>query len=149
MKKKVLLIVAAIVLVGVGIAGGYFFLGKGGGEAQEQAPHLVELRVGELTTNLADANRRHLIMVEVGLVVSEKGSAKGKGHGGDEQGGLTEIRHAIIEVLRSKEYRDVVGAEGMKKLGEDIRARVNEIMHDGGKGIGEVVEVHFSQFLVQ
>lgn len=154
MKKKILLIVAAIVFVGIGVAGGYFFLGKGGGEAQEEAPHLVELQVGELTTNLADANGRRLIQVEVGLVV-EEGSAGGKGHGGDEQEGLTEIRDAILEVLRSKEYRDVIGADGMKKLKDDIRTRVNETMHDGGKGTGEaggagkVVEVHFSKFLVQ
>lgn len=141
--KKIVVIGAAVIILAGGGAGGYFFLNRGGDEAPREVTPPAELHVGELTTNLADASGRRLIQVEVGLVISDPAPSGKKGHG-DGQEGLTEIKDAIIGVLRSKTLANVSGAEGMKHLKEDIKNRVNEVVEDG-----EVVDVLFSKYLVQ
>lgn len=137
--KRLLLIIGAVLLLGGGAAG-YLFLGGRGGDkaaAGREAPGAA-VRVGEMTTNLADAGSRRFIQVDVELRVKDGKAAKAV----EER--MAVVKDAVLQVLRGTAYEDAAGAGGMDRLRGEIRARVNAAL-----GEDLVKDVYFGKFIVQ
>ncbi len=142
MKKASLIVLVLVLALGAGAAGGYFFMkGRGAAEAKPAREKGKEgpgagFKVGELTTNLAGGNR--YIQVEVEIRVKDEKAAKAMEH----RSAL--VRDTMLAVLRSKTFQDVDGREGMERLRQELRARLNEAL-----GEPQAEGVYFSKFIVQ
>lgn len=141
MKRRALpvLVVLTALLVGAGVGGYLFFLGGGKpaeGQARESAG--VPVKIGELTTNLADPGGRRLIQVEVEIEVRDARAAKRL------SARMTGLRDAVLQVLRARTFEQVTAPGAMEALKKDIKERIDRFA-----GAPEVQDVFFGRFIVQ
>lgn len=139
-KRGLLLIVVAVVLVGGGF-GVFKILGRGGGESTEAAaaPRVVEtVEVGQFVTNLNDPVCDRYIQVTVQLEVEGTAavSALSERH--------ADVRDRILGVLRSSQYEDLLGAQGMTDLASQIRSSLSAVVPEQ-----QLLNVFFTDFIVQ
>lgn len=137
--KRLFLIIGAVLLIGGAVGGYLFFSGRGAEKAaaKEEKPG-VAVKVGEMTTNLADAGGRRFIQVDVELRVQDEKAAKAM----EEK--MAAVKDATLQVLRTAVYDDAAGAGGMDRLRKEIRTRVNAVL-----GHDQVKDVYFGKFIVQ
>lgn len=138
--KALFLIIGAVLLIGGGVAGYLFVSGRGAEKAAaatKEEPG-VSIKVGEMTTNLADSGSRRFIQVDVELRVKDEKMAKTV----EEE--MAAVKDAILQVLRATVYDDATGAGGMDRLRKEIRTRVNAAL-----GHAEVKDIYFGKFIVQ
>ncbi len=57
---------------------------------------------------------------------------------------IFQVNNIIILELSEKKTEDIKGKDGQKKLEEDIKVKINELMQDG-----KVEKVYITQFLLQ
>jgi len=141
--RKLVLIVAAAVLVAAGTTGAVYWFAVAAPSATEieqpQEPAKPVLYdAGEFVTNLADQRSRRFIQVEVRLEVEGGPTAREL----DEK--QVRVRNEILAVLRSKTYSEVNGEEGMTRLAGEIVKRLNGVLE-----AGRVVNLYFTEFIVQ
>lgn len=151
-KKKLFIIIGAVViLVGVGV-GAFLALGSGGGAGEEEGAEgeAAEEAEGEGEEALPNA----VLPLETFIVnLQVKGSflkttmqlefaEPELPH--TVENDLPKIRDAIIGILSSKASSDLLTVEGKEKLREEIRDGVNETL-----GAEDVVQVYFTEFIIQ
>lgn len=131
-----------VVLASVGIVA-KTTLGKSKGKEKKHVP-TVEMPLGEFVVNLADTGTVRYLKADIVLEVA--GEAKSGGHGGhgESSGPDAKIRDAVIEVLSSKHFEELVKPDGKEVLKKDIIKSVNKRLNGS-----EVVEVYFSEFAMQ
>ena len=135
--------IIAIALVVALVAGIGVFAMKGhgkktGGEKNEPT---AQLALGEFVVNLADPGDTRYVKANIVLAVTGDAPAKGEGEG---SGPSPAVRDAVIEVMSSKRFSDLVKPGGKEKLKADIVAAVNKRL-EGCKA----VDVYFSEFAMQ
>lgn len=141
MKRRVWLLVALVVAVLVGSAAAAYFLLAGpraAADGRQRDRAGVPVRVGELTTNLADAGARRLIRVEVELEVRDRKAARRV----EER--MTGVRDAVLQVLRARTFEQATAPDAMEALRKDVREAVNRFL-----GAEDVEDVFFGDFIVQ
>ena len=127
-------VVAGLVVLALATAG-WFLL------RPAQEPHAEEPVAGPVTTlepitmNLADGR---LLKVGLALQLPEAG----EGHGGGEVSGALALDEAITH-FSGKTYDQLITAEGRAQAKAELSAQVAERYH------GDVLEVYFTQFLMQ
>lgn len=80
------------------------------------------IETGEMTTNLKD---NHFAIMEYTIVLSNK---KAKD---EAEKGLFLVKREILGVLSSMESTQLVGDEGVKKMEEEIKKRLDSILKEG------------------
>ncbi len=142
--KVVVIAVAAALIVGC-LAGVAVMKGSGMANKAEAKGPTVMVPVGEIVVNLADTDAIRYLKVDLVLEMRGEGLAGGGGHGGEAGGEVTtRVRDAIIQILSSKHFKDLLKAEGKDKVKKEIIVTVNERIKDA-----EVVEVFFNEFAMQ
>ena len=141
MAKKLVLIVAAILVMGVA---GYFTASKvwgfpifeTPGEGKGAAPVIKTTIVnfGQFMTNLTEPGRFIRISVEVETV-------RERAEGLTEK--ISQLKTDIYALLRSKSYEDLSGEGGLRELQENMLDRINTTCP------GCFTNVFFSEFIVQ
>ncbi len=130
-----LAIMAAVVLALAAGAYAYFAHFRPEPEPPPKQPKIVHL--GEFITNLAGVDRR-FVKVQVDV------KADSEEAGREIVSRSSEVRDAVLLVLRSKNVTDLAGPEGMKKLGVEISDSINQILTTG-----DVLAVYFVEFAIQ
>lgn len=126
----VLLVVAAGVAAGVAMA----VVGRQGGgntpaAAGSKPGEGREVSLGQFTTNLAERGAAVQISF-VFLVAGEKEAAR-------VEAAKSELRDAVLGLLREKKPADLAGAQGKDRLAREVQARVNEVL--GGPVVSRVL----------
>lgn len=142
-KLPILIIAGALILIALG--GVAFLKFKGGPKkhTKEHAPveATTTMEMGEMVVNLADSSEPHYLKTEIVLEVLGAG---GGGHGGGGEKASPKVRDAVIAVLSSRTYNELLTPKGKDSLKESIKKTVN-------KSLGEekVVDVFFNDFAMQ
>lgn len=131
-----------VVLASVAIVAKTTLSKKSHGKEKKHVP-TVEMPLGEFVVNLADTGNVRYLKTDVVLEVAGEIKAGGGGHG-EASGPQAKIRDAVIEVLSSKHFEDLVKPDGKDELKKDIIKSVNKRIEPS-----EVVEVYFNEFAMQ
>jgi len=151
---------AALVSLGIGAGGAFFFAGSKGGdshaaspESEHAAPAMSE---AEQQKQATDSYKERLYALEP-LVVNVTGDGYNRFlklrvelEAGDValkqeiEARLPQVRDAMIVLLSSKQLSDITDFEGKALLKEDILERVNDLLETG-----DVKSVLFTEFVVQ
>ena len=133
--KKVIVIVAVVVVLG--IAGAAFFILTGGDNVEEVTEIRVPHQIGEFTANVRGS--RQLFRTNITVVANTEDEALGQL--------LTlesaRIRHTIIFILRQMGEEDIQAQESHISLGTRIVTALNSEL-----GIDNLVEVLFTEFVM-
>lgn len=137
MKKKLIIIIGAVVLVAGGIAAYLFFAGPG----EPVEPPVSTYTPGEFfVTNVKDSYA--LFKVTVVLEVDKAADDK------DFTAFMTNnnhiIRDTIVFILREKTEEQLRAADIKQVLGEEIALKVNEAL-----GISNIQAVYFNDYVLQ
>lgn len=134
-------VLAVALLAGIGI----FVLkptgAKSAGNHEKEPTSTVAL--GEFVVNLADPGQVRYLKTDVVLEVVGQMPDAGGGHG--EGGGTNaELRDAVIGVLSSKRFADLIKPGSKELLKTDIITAVNKRLDEA-----KVVAVYFNEFAMQ
>lgn len=144
---KFIVVIAAALLV---IGGMAVFMFKGNiaghnGKDSKKEVVGVELPLGLFTVNLADQDQIRYLRADIVLEVDEKAAEACKGEGkGEEAGAPAPIRDAVIEVLSSHTFTELLKAEDRNLLKEQIIKAVNERLKEG-----TALDAYFNEFAMQ
>ena len=148
-KMKLIIIALAAVILIAGVAVVMFKMKstKHAEKPEKKEVVKVEFPLGNFTVNLADENQIRYLKTSIVLEISEEAAEalEGEGKKGEEEAGApAPIRDAVIEVLSSHTFNDLLKAEGRTKLKEEIIKAVNERLKKG-----EALDAYFSEFAMQ
>ena len=147
-KKTLIMAVVAVVVLLVGIGGGVYvgvtFFTKPAPSAEEQLPDpgpIVEL--GQFTSTLADPET-HVIRLRVTVeLANTEVELRLAG-----PGWMVMMKDEVMKTLKDQRFNNVRYAEGMEKLKQDLRARLNAIL-PRVEGKAAVNRVLFDEYMVQ
>ena len=144
LKKILIIAVGAMVLLGAGAGGAYFFLGKNHGPAKPAPePPPVFFPLDSLTVNLqSDDGSMHYLRAGLTLKLKdEKVQLLVTGH-------MPEVRSRVLLLLSGKRPDDLASVDGKKQLANELRASVETAASTADKPV-RVEEVLFTEFVVQ
>ncbi|MBS4021282.1 MAG: flagellar basal body-associated FliL family protein [Dethiobacter sp.] len=133
-KLIVLILFAAIVLAGGFSSWHFYFRDK---MPQREAKILTSAPM-DFTVNLADSNQRRYLKAKIELGYTGKGLSK------EIEKKIPEIRDLIILIFRTKNAAEIGTTEGTHELRLELREALNERLMSG-----EIVEVFFTEFIIQ
>jgi flagellar FliL protein len=152
--------IAALVSLGLGAGGAWFFLGSKSEHAEASAEggeHAApELTEAEKQKQATDSYKERLYALEP-LVVNVSGDGYNRflklrveletadpALKQEIEARLPQVRDAMIVLLSSKQLSDITDFEGKALLKEDILERTNDLLETG-----DVKSVLFTEFVVQ
>ena len=146
MSKKVILIAAAVLMLGAG-GGVTWKVSHKSGKAsvkQKEKPKTEPMELDEFLVNLADSSESHYLKCTIVLEVIP--DPKGGGGGGEGKGSpdTAKIRDAVITTMCKRQMSELVPEAGKIRLKEDIIKDVNRAMQRDA-----VTEVFFTSFAMQ
>lgn len=134
---RMLLIVLPVVLL-IGGGGAFFFLrGKGKGKAKQPPAETHELELTDMVVNLADTDHPHYLTA--GIVLSIEGAESEEMIAEKD----AEIRDAVLMVISSHKYRDLLSPEGKAALKEELAKAVDGALEEEGMTVSEVLFTNF------
>jgi flagellar basal body-associated protein FliL len=140
-RRRLLLIVALVLLGALGAGGYLLFLGGGDDPAEEPVEEPVAegpvVEVGTLTTNLAGAANRYA-RVGVALVLRADAVAA------DVESRFPLVKDAAITEIGRHEAATLQGADGTERLRAGLAEQITAVYPDG-----EVLRVVLTELLIQ
>jgi flagellar FliL protein len=144
LKKILIIAIGAMVLLGAGAGGAYFFVGKNHGPAKP-APETppVFFPLDSLTVNLqSDDGAMHYLRAGLTLKLKdEKVQLLVTAH-------MPEVRSRVLLLLSGKRPDDLATVDGKKQLAAELRAAVEAAASTTEKPV-RIEEVLFTEFVVQ
>lgn len=138
MLKKILLVILLIALTVVGIFWGkplYARVSKAFG----LGPKLVISPPREFTVNVVDPTMRRYLRVKISFeYLATKELVK------ELELRDAELRHSIIEVLRTKSVSDLNTTQSTEHLRSELLSAVNRVLENG-----QVKSIYFTEFVIQ
>lgn len=131
------MVIALVAVAVLGAAGGFAYSRFDSGSAARAVPS-VGVSIGEFTTNLADADQRRVIQVDITLDVAGPAGEKAvKDH-------LPAVQDAINRTLRGFTSSDLAGPDGVDRLRAALRAAI-----DAASKAPVVRAVYFTRIVTQ
>ncbi|MDR1133067.1 MAG: flagellar basal body-associated FliL family protein [Synergistaceae bacterium] len=148
-KRTVVTVVVGVIVLLVGIGGGLF----AGLKYFSSPPEITEepqipnpgpmLDLGQFTSTMAD-HETHLVKVKVTVELSGANTATRLA----DTGWNVMMKDEILKTLKDQRYDNVRYAEGMEKLKQDLKARLNAILPRVDNNVA-VNRVLFDEFMTQ
>ncbi|MRR58606.1 MAG: flagellar basal body protein FliL [Deltaproteobacteria bacterium] len=139
--KLILIICAAVILVG-GVVAGYFIFSGGHGKVDkaktESAGVPVIYTMDPFIVNIYDGQDLRYLRVKVEMEVSDEETKTVLG------GRQAQIRDTILVLLSAKTLLDVRDQQGKNQLRQEIFSAVSRLFQSG-----KVLKVYFTDFVVQ
>ena len=150
--KLTFLIVAVLLVITLGLAGGFFMMwsklstlstqanaATASASEQNSASALGTLfKLDTFIVNLADADRNRYLRVTMELELPDSANT------GMLEDRLPQVRDSILMILPSKRFADITSMEGKTTLRDEIIARLNDLF------AGDIVSnIFFTEFVVQ
>ena len=139
-------IIVALVIVTLGAAGfgGWWYYRTHFAEpSKEEVEQTVQVKkaiwpIDSIIVNLMDNNGERYLKITIQLEVSNENCIL-------ELDSLKpEIMDGLLDILSSKEYKEIVGFEGKQRLRDEIAIRVNNYLSKG-----QITKVYFTEFIIQ
>ncbi len=144
MNKKLLIMIAAGLLVGAGGTAGFFILTKSDTGTQAEAPPTEPPGIMDMEpflVNISDEGGDRFAKLDLRLAIrpgSEVDSMK------DDTLLQAKIRDRVLTLITSKSFKDLVGPVGKEALRRELKAHLSPLLEEG-----EIDEVLFADFVVQ
>ena len=157
MSTKVLIIIAAVVVLLFGMMGAGFFviwqkmsftmaqvqMQNSDQTAEEETPPAdtsigPTYKMDTMIVNLADQGGKRYLRVTMDLELSAPEVIE------EINKRLPQLRDAILMVLPAKQYSDISTTEGKIKLRDELMAKMNAILKTG-----QITTIYFTEFVVQ
>ncbi len=144
MNKKLLIMVVAGLLVGVGGTAGFFILTKSDSTTQAAAPPPEPPGIMDMEpflVNISDEGGDRFAKLDLRLAIrpgSEVDSMK------DDTLLQAKIRDRVLTLITSKSFQELVGPVGKEALRRELKAHLSPLLEEG-----EIDEVLFADFVVQ
>lgn len=133
--KSVVVAVAAVVVLAA--VGGFAYTRMGEARSAREVPS-ISIAIGEFTTNLADADQRRVIQIDIALdVAGPDGEAAVKDH-------MPAVQDAVNRAVRAFTAAELQGPEGMDRLRAALQRAI-----DGAAGVKVVRAVYFTRIVIQ
>jgi flagellar FliL protein len=156
-KKKLFIAVGAVLVLGLGGAGGFILMKKGGSAQAKEAAHApapVEKKpsvfsaLDPFTVNLADRDVGHYL--QIGLTYE----LNGKEMEDEVKNQMPLIRSRILLLLTSKTAVELATPEGKARLAGELIAVARQPMEGTKPAAAQapdrgIINVHFSAFIIQ
>ena len=149
--KLTFLIVAVLLIVTIGLAGGFFMMwnklsslsaqanAAAAAGAEQNQPALGTLfKLDTFIVNLADQERSRYLRVTMELELPDSTST------GRLEDRLPQIRDSILMILPSKHLADITSMEGKTALRDEIIAKLNGLFAEN-----IISNIFFTEFVVQ
>jgi len=152
---KIIMILGCLALLAAGGAAGVIFLGAksqeessllgrvqslfaGGKKTAESKSQGHMYKMEPFLVNLLDPAQLRYLKITLHLETDQ-------GKAGEEyEKRLPQLRDGVLTILSSKNYKDIITAEGKSALRDEIKAKLNQLL-SGFK----VQNVYFTEFVVQ
>lgn len=148
-KKTLVMVIIGVVVLLVGVGGGVYvgmtFFSKPDPSAEEQIPDpgpIIEL--GQFTSTLADPET-HVIRLKITV---ELAGPEVELRLSSSPGWTVTMKDEVMKTLKDQRFNSVRYAEGMEKLKQDLRARLNSIL-PRVEGKAAINKVLFDEYMVQ
>lgn len=143
--KLIIIIAVVVVLLAGGGAAAYFFFFKEKAEIGEKKPAAqmkpqvsVFWPMDSFIVNLMDNDGERYLKVTMQLELSDKIMV-------EEVKTLSpKLRDAILDLLTSKNYKEMIDPQGKQRLRDEIAMRMNMNLKTG-----KVLKVYFTEFVIQ
>ncbi|MDB5803652.1 MAG: flagellar basal body-associated protein flil [Betaproteobacteria bacterium] len=155
-KKMLFIIVAAVLVLGIGGVGTFLIMGKRHGGEKDGKPEAKKVEkkpsvfaaLDPFTVNLADRDRDHYLQIGLTYEVAGKDVEE------EVKGQMPLIRSRILLLLTSKTATDLATPQGKAKLAGELIALARQPMGESALPSAQgadhgVVNVHFSAFIIQ
>lgn len=147
--KSFLLLIIVLMLLpsaGVGVMSFLKMSKKPGDKGAHASVELQSWKLEEFVVNLADRDSPRYLKVNLVIDMESKGKkSKHKvGHGAAANPEEARARDAIIAVLTSKSYNELLSEDGKTQLKADLKKALNVGLEDV-----EVVNIYFTSFAMQ
>ena len=150
--KLIFLVVAVLLVMTIGLAGGFFMMwnklsdlnAQANAAATSEAEQAQAASLGPLFSldtfivNLADAGRSRYLRVTMDLELAESNDSA------ELSERLPQVRDSILMILPSKQFDDIASMEGKIALRDEIIAKLNSLF---AKNV--VTNIFFTEFVVQ
>ncbi|MDR0764404.1 MAG: flagellar basal body-associated FliL family protein [Synergistaceae bacterium] len=151
-KNTIMMVVIGVVVLIVGIGGGVFvglkyFSPPAEIKEEETEPQIPTpgpmLELGQFVSTMADPET-HVVRVKVTVELSGPNVVMQLA----DPGWLVLMKDEILKTLKDQRYDNVRYAEGMEKLKQDLKSRLNTILPrvDGNASVNRVL---FDEFMTQ
>ncbi len=144
MNKKLLIMIVAGLLVGVGGTAGFFILTKSDSTTQAEAPPPEPPGIMDMEpflVNISDEGGDRFAKLDLRLAIrpgSEVDSMK------DDTLLQAKIRDRVLTLITSKSFQELVGPVGKEALRRELKAHLSPLLEEA-----EIDEVLFADFVVQ
>ena len=148
-KKTLIMVVVGVVVIGVGIGGGVYvgmkyFAPEPVVITEPEIPDpgpMVEL--GQFTATLADKDM-HIVKLKVTVELSGPKASERLA----AAGWTLKMKDEVMKTLKDQRYDSIRFVEGMEKLKQDLKTRLNAIL-PRVEGQASVNKVLFDEYMVQ
>ncbi len=156
-KKKLMILISGLLVLGVIGGGGYFVLQKQnteegkdaalatdeeGAEAKQAEAERLEKRANfpleSFIVNLADPGGKRYLSTRIVLEFSDKKRVEAL------QNKLPQIRDRVLMILPTKTYKELKSVEGKDALKNTLIEDLNGLLQKG-----EITNVYFQEFVIQ
>lgn len=137
--RWLVILLAVLLVAGGGAGGAYWFIRRNPSIAQAAPEGTGPVySMGELITNLNEPTRRAYIQVQVAVEVRDQKVIK------ELETRAAQVKNEVLVLLRARSMEEVQGADGLRRLADDIHQRLNRLLPHQG-----VIKVYFTEFVVQ
>ena len=138
--KYVIIGVIALVVIGAGVGGALFFMGKSDDKKKAApAPAIGPTWSMEpLIVNLADNNGDRYLKVVIQMELTMPEASK------ELDTIKPKFRDSIVDLLSGKTYKDLADNVGKQRLRDEITLRGNSMLMQG-----KINKVYFTEFVIQ
>lgn len=147
-KKTLIILIVGIIVLVVGIGGGVYMGLQWMGKPQPNPEQVIRdpgpmVDLGQFTSTLADPET-HVVKVKIMVeLTSPKVSERLL-----DPGWPVMMKDEVIKTLKDQRYDNIRYAEGMEKLKQDLRTRLNAIL-PRVEGKSAVNRILFDEYMVQ
>jgi flagellar protein FliL len=142
-KKKILLIVAVVAILGFALVFGAVFGMKFAGVGVEEekevdilSEEVSQLDIGEMYSNLSESKK--IVKLNLTAAVSDKEVLTLM------QSKMPIIKDEINKTFRGKTEEDIYGVSGQMNIKSELITKLNDIFRTDG-----VIDIYFNEFIVQ
>lgn len=141
--KWIIMALVIVILGAAGFGGWWYYRTHFAEPPEKEVEQTVQVKkaiwpIDSIIVNLMDNNGERYLKITIQLEISNEDCIS-------ELDSLKpEIMDGLLDILSSKEYKEIVGFEGKQRLRDEIAIRVNNYLSKG-----QITKVYFTEFIIQ
>ncbi|MDR3254604.1 MAG: flagellar basal body-associated FliL family protein [Synergistaceae bacterium] len=147
-KRTLIFVIIGVVVLAVGVAGGVYLTRFLHGNESTAAQDIVldpgpMIELGQFSSTLAD-QQMHIVRLKITVEISDIKVYERL----NTPGWIVMMKDEIIKTLKDQRYDVIRFTEGMEKLKQDMKTRLNAIL-PRDNGVASIKKVLFDEYMTQ